>query len=83
MVCKHCHKTISLPWRNYSHVGLLGVFLAMLAMAALKKEALGIDSYLLYGLVLWLVVVVPVTFVMYWVFPLRYTPNRTDKSDDL
>lgn len=60
-----------------------GVFLAMLAMATLTKETLGIESYLAYGVALWFIVVAPVTAIVYWIFPLQLDQvDVRDKDKD-
>lgn len=71
VICKHCGSVISLPWWRYSHIGFLGLVAAMATTALVKKEELGLDSYVAYAFIMGVAVLTPLTLAIYAFFPLK------------
>lgn len=70
VVCRACKSQISKPWREYSYLGFLGMFVAAFVMAVADRESLGFESYIWYGVTVAVVTLVPITVAIYYWFPL-------------
>lgn len=81
VVCRACKSQISRPWREYSYLGFLGMFVAAFVMAVADRESLGFESYIWYGVTVAVITLVPVTVAIYYWFPLSSEADRrNDKS---